>query len=270
MKTHVERKLDILFAFGQCSKTLPVNGGQKPVRNQATLAQAMEVTQAAVSNWVTNDRIPTDRLGQICDWYGIGFSSFLDDDPETFEARVKGELGAKLRPWRDFATASPITEKPLRLRQSAAMRGSFQFDDEPDALPKFRYGDKVYGELDLQKTERWNRQTRPGGQAYLLMVDMGLDLETLCPRDSIHAPDVKVTADYIRIPTGTASMKITGSQGVRRLLALLTEKPLPETAVESLRQKTEPAETVLDGLVSNIKGGWFGEWGIWRFEYEVI
>lgn len=270
MKIHVERKFDILFAFGQCSKTIMPNGEQKPVRNQATLAMALEVTQAAVSGWVANDRIPTERLAQLCEWYGIGFSSFLDDDPETFEARVKGERGIKLRPWRDFASASPVNEKPLHLRKSVAMRGSFQFDDEPDALPKFRYGDKVYGELDLQKTEHWNKQKRPGGQAYLLMVDMGPDLETLCPRDSIHAPDVKVTTDYIRIPTGSGSMKINGAPGVRRLLALLTEKPLPEAVVEALRQKTDTAEAVLNGITPNIKGGWFGDWGIWRFEYEVI
>lgn len=267
-KIHVERKLDILFAFGQCSETVMINGKQEPIKNPATLALAQKVTLTTVYNWMTNDSIPADRLAKICKWWGIGFSSFLDDDPETFEARVKGERGTKLRPWRDFATASPINENTLRLRQS--IRRGFRLDDEPDALPKFRRGDRVYCEFDLQKTKHWNRENRPSGHAYLLMVDMGSDLEILCPRDSsTQVPDIKVTSDFIRIPTGTASMTITADSSVRRLLALLTEKPLPNADMEVLRKKTDAAETVLDALAPNIKDERFGRWGIWQFEYEV-
>jgi hypothetical protein len=270
----LKRKLEILFTFGHCDKTVEVEvKGKievKPIANQTLLAKALGVSPQAISQWIDNGSIPKERLRCICEWFGIGYSAFLDADAEAFEAMARGGPGVlRPQPWRDFAAGYADTKAPLRL-SPASSRG-FEFDDEPKSLPAFRNGDKVYAQLDLRRHPRWCQQARSGQPAYMLVVDMGqCNMEALCPRDSQHLPGTEVNADGIRIPIGHASMTVKEAPGPRSLLTLLTQRALPDAALSQIVAGKPPVETVLDGLAPNILKGWFGEWVLLQYEYQVI
>ncbi|MGH8474766.1 MAG: helix-turn-helix domain-containing protein [Methylococcales bacterium] len=252
------------------SKIQRLYGRNPEICNQRQLAGKLEISETNLSNILNRDdeTVPDKHLNRICELTNIQRRWMEKDDLPAFEQHLNNALTVRSGPWHSLVRDRAQDYSGLRLvRVGNGTR--FRFPDAPKTIDRFRFGEKVYIEIEIPM-ETWHRCIP--GQAHMLLLNEQADrIQCICPRDSSLVPPTRISARKLSVPTTApnTALDVDGA-GLQRLLLLLCEKPFEDEVHAKLKNPATNIPQILDSLVPLIQANKFGEWLLWQYCYEVI